>query len=233
MIAGVMEISGNFKDYFSLKRANEELSRENAFLRAQLPANLVAADAVIGFGAIVGDSGMVLYNYQPAKVINNTINRRHNHITINKGSRHGVVQDMGVISARGIVGVVRHVSPRYSTVISVLNTQFRASAKLRETNYFGSLTWDGSSWMHMTLSEIPAHAPISAGDAVVTSGYSTIFPEGILVGTIESFYLNKGEGFYDIKVKLSVDFKNLTYVEVVEIPSALEQKELEKLTADD
>lgn len=229
--AGVLEISSNFTDYFSLKRANEELSRENAFLRTQLPDNTITLDESAFLNHRTEDS--VQYFYRPAKVINNSINKFHNYITINKGSNHGIQPEMGVISARGLVGVVRHVSPNYATVISVLNTQLKISARLRETNHFGSLEWDGRSYQHVILNEIPAHAKVSVGDAVVTSGYSALFPEGILIGTIDDFELNEGEGFYVIRVKLSIDFKSLTYIETVERITRAEQQELEKLTSND
>ncbi|MCA1746043.1 MAG: rod shape-determining protein MreC [Bacteroidales bacterium] len=229
--AGVLEISSNFTDYFSLKRANEELSRENAFLRTQLPENIYTESESAPASRQVQDS--IDYLYRPAKVINNSINKFHNYITINKGSNHGIQPEMGVISARGLVGVVRHVSPNYATVISLLNTQLKISARLRETNHFGSLEWDGQSYRHAILNEIPGHAKISIGDAVVTSGYSALFPEGILIGTIEDFKLNEGEGFYIINVRLSIDFKNLTYIETVEKKTRNEQQELEKLTNDD
>ncbi len=231
LAAGVLEISSNFTDYFSLKRANEELSRENAFLRTQLPENTYNLSEPAPVNQLTEDS--IHYRYRPAKVINNSINKFHNYITINKGSNHGIQPEMGVISARGLVGVVRHVSPNYATAISLLNTQFKISARLRETNHFGSLEWDGRSYQYAILNEIPGHAKVSVGDAVVTSGYSALFPEGILIGTIEDFELNEGEGFFVIRVKLSIDFKNLTYIETVEKITRNEQQELEKLTSDD
>jgi len=229
--ASILKISSSFTDYFSLKRANEDLSRENAYLRTLLPDNSYNINHDIHLTQEVKDS--VKYLYRPAKVINNSVNKFHNYITIDKGSKHGIKPEMGIISARGLVGVIRHVSPNYSTAISLLNTQLRISARLRETNHFGSLEWDGTSYQYAILNEIPAHAKVSVGDAVVTSGYSAIFPEEILIGTIEDFNLNKGEGFYMIKVKLSIDFKNITYVEVVEKINGDEQHSLEKLTNHD
>jgi rod shape-determining protein MreC len=229
--AGVLEISSNFTDYFSLKRANEELSRENAFLRTQLPENTYNLSEPVPVNIKAADS--IHYLYRPAKVINSSVNKFHNYITIDKGSKHGIRPEMGVISARGLVGVIRHVSPNYATVVSLLNTQLKISARLRESKHFGSLEWDGDSYQHAILNEIPAHAKVSVGDAVVTSGYSALFPEGILIGTIDDFELNQGEGFYIIRVKLSIDFKNLTYIETVEKITRDEQHELEKLTNND
>ncbi len=231
VVASFLEISGTFKDYVSLRRANEELSRENALLRTQIPENIPSISEPKL--ARQESDDLFIYQYRAGKVINNSVHRAHNFITINKGSKHGIAPEMGVISARGLVGIVRHVSPNYSTAISLLNNQFRVSAKLRDSNYFGVLEWDGKSYQHAILTEIPGHAPVSTGDAIVTSGYSTIFPEGILIGTIEDYQLHQGEGFYEIRVKLSVDFKNLTYVEVVEKTSGEEQKQLENLMQND
>lgn len=232
LAASILEISGSFKNYFTLKKANEELSRENAFLRSQLqlvPNQEQAKSLTSSVDSLWPDR----FFFRQAKVINNSVNKQNNYLTINRGSIHGIKPETGVISARGLVGVAHNVSAHYSTVISLLNTHLKVSARLRDSNFFGSLGWDGKSYRNAILSEIPAHAPIQVGDAVVTSGYSAIFPEGILVGTVEEFHLGEGEGFYRILVKLSVDFKNLSYVEIAEKITGKEQLELEKLTQDD
>ncbi len=232
LAASILEISGSFKNYFTLKKANEELSRENAFLRSQLqlvPNQEQAKSLTSSVDSLWSDR----FYFRQAKVINNSVNKQNNYLTINRGSIHGIKPETGVVSARGLVGVAHNVSAHYSTVISLLNTHLKVSARLRDSNFFGSLGWDGKSYRNAILSEIPAHAPIQVGDAVVTSGYSAIFPEGILVGTVEEFHLGEGEGFYRILVKLSVDFKNLSYVEIAEKITGKEQLELEKLTQDD
>ena len=221
-----LEISGNIKGYFFLKKANDELSRENAYLKTMLPEkSVLEIDDFIGSLFDIPENHN--YRYYPAKVINNSVNKNNNYITVNRGEAHNLKPGMGVISPRGLVGIVSNVSPRYAAVISLLNTKFRVSAKLRDSEYFGSLTWDGKSYRHVILSEIPAHASVQIGEAVVTSGYSAIFPEGILIGTVENFNIEEGEGFYNITVKLSVDFKNLNYVSTVEKLSATEQHKLE------
>jgi len=226
-----LEISGNIKGYFFLRKANEDLLRENAYLRTLLPELTVSQkETAISKYEVQNNN---LYNFQPARVINNSINKSNNYITLNKGSKHNVSPGSGVISARGLVGIVSNVSNNHAAVISLINTKFRVSAKLRDSDYFGSLSWDGKSYQHAVLSEIPSHAPVRVGEAVVTSGYSAIFPEGILIGTVESYEIGKGEGFYNIRIKLSVDFKNITYVETVEKITAHEQYELEKETIDD
>ncbi|MGQ1945780.1 rod shape-determining protein MreC [Geofilum sp. OHC36d9] len=233
LATSIFELTSNFRDYFSLRRANDELSRENALLRSRVYDYASSGEIEKHNSPQFTAQRDSQYLFTPAKVINNSVNKLHNYLTINAGKLQGVKSGMGVISARGLVGITRHVSDHYATVISLLNTQLKISAKLRDSDFFGSLTWKGGAPGQATLYEIPGHAKLSVGDAVITSGYSAIFPEGILIGTIENYELKQGEGFYEITVKLSVDFSRLTYVEVVEKISGKEQKELEKTTEDD
>jgi rod shape-determining protein MreC len=223
LTSSIVEISGNFRNYFLLKKSNDDLSRENAFLRSRLQ-NIAESVTAVNPTIAVDSAISKHYMFRQAKVINNSVNKKYNFLTLNRGSIHGIKPESGVISARGLVGVVHNVSPNYCTVISLLNTNFKVSAKLRDSNFFGTLEWDNNSYRHAMLSEIPSHAPVQIGEAVVTSGFSTIFPEGILVGIVEEIELGDGDGFYRVKVKLSVDFKNLTYVEVVEKTTGWEQK---------
>ena len=134
---------------------------------------------------------------------------------------------MAVVSPNGIVGVVNGVSKRFSTVMSLLNTDLHISAKIKKNNYFGSLSWDGKNYREAILYEIPHHVPVSKGDTIITSGFSTIYPEGVLIGTIKDFEV-KGGNFYEITVRLSTDFKNLTYVNLVSNLRKEEQIELEE-----
>jgi rod shape-determining protein MreC len=218
--------------YFELKKANEELAHENARLKNQLQRNPFLAPATsptLKFDTIVTRQ----YRYKPARVINNSVNKHFNYLTLDKGSGDDIQPDMGVISSRGLVGIVLNTSENYSTVISLLNTRIQISASLQESGFFGSLAWEGTSYRHAILSGIPAHASPSVGDAVVTSGYSSIFPEDILIGTIDKINIDQGEGFYEITVLLSVDFKKLQYVQIVEKTSSEEQRKLEKQSDDD
>jgi len=217
--------------YFELKQTNEELAKKNAQLRNQLDRQNYFAGRAIDLK--VDTTAGRYYRYRSARVINNSVNKHFNYITLNKGMKDGITRDMGVISSRGLVGVVLNTSNNYSTVISLLNTRLKISARLRNSGFFGSLSWEGGSYRHATLSGIPAHAAPSVGDAVVSSGYSSIFPEDILMGTIEEVNIDQGEGFYDIKVLLSVDFKKLQYVQVIEKTEAEEQRELEKKSEND
>jgi rod shape-determining protein MreC len=218
--------------YFGLTKINRELAQENARLRMLLenkPDYTANADSLF-LNLPAFDS---VYRFIPAQIISNSVNRPFNYITLNKGSRHGIKPDMGIISASGIVGVVGQVSASYSMGLSVLNQRWSISAKLKNNGYYGSLMWDGQDYMMANLNEIPLHVDIAVGDTVVTSGYSSVFPEGILVGTINGFSEPDGENYYYIQVKLSVDFKNLSHVEVVENKSGNEIDELDKMLRDD
>lgn len=218
-------------EYLMLREINEDLARENAYLRSRLPESFRASK---DYFTLVHDSmSMQEYIYRSARVINNSTNQRFNYITLNKGQLNGIEPEMGVISNKGVVGIVKNVSDNYSTVISIINTRLKISAKLKESGFFGSLEWDGTSYQHVYLLDIPRHANVNVGDLVVTSGYSSIFPEGILMGNVEKVELDKGASFYRIKVKLSVDFKNLSFVEVIDHTSRDEQTKLEKETEDD
>ncbi len=225
------EQSSDFTDYFNLKAVNAQLAEENAYLRSKLPSSFRNSK---DYSSLVYDTlGREKYVFRNARVINNSVNKNFNYITINKGYRQGIKPEMAVISAQGVVGIIKDVSENYATVLSLLNTRFKLSAKLKEEGDFGSLSWDGGTYDIATFNEIPKHAKLAIGDQVVTSGYSVIFPEGIPVGTIETFELGDGASFYEINVRLSVDFKKLTYVEVVENKLKNEQLLLENKTEND
>ncbi len=209
-------------NYFELREQNDILARENLELRrkiASLPTPVVVPNNL-------DTSRHGQYTYVGAVVVNNSVNKQHNFITIKAGLDEGVKPEMGVISSNGIVGVVKSCSPHYSTVISLLNTDLRISAKLSRTGYFGSFAWDGIDPDVIILSEIPQHADISIGDSVVTSGYSSIFPEGILLGFVQDFD-KKGGNFYRISVKLAGDFHKLNYVYIINNTQSDEQNQLE------
>jgi rod shape-determining protein MreC len=140
---------------------------------------------------------------------------------------------MGIISVNGVTGIITNVSPSFSSGLSLLNTRWNISAKLAKNNYFGSLTWDGKNYQRALLNEIPFHVELAIGDTIVTSGFSTIFPEGVLLGTIESFKKGGGDNFYTIRVKLSVDFKSVSYVEIIENKEKQEILTIQKLNSDD
>jgi rod shape-determining protein MreC len=165
-----------------------------------------------------------------ARVITNSVNKQKNFITLDRGLRHGVKEGMGVASPSGVVGVVVGVSRNYSVVMSLLNTDFRLSASIARNDYFGSLTWDGTNYRYARLSEIPHHVAVSEGDTIVTSGFSAIFPAGLMAGTLTGEQWRGGD-FVSLKVLLSADFKKLTDVYVIGNLTREERENLEKEVA--
>lgn len=209
-------------DYFNLKESNRQLALENARLRAELSAYKRSTSI-----PPLDTYEINQYQYIPTKVVNNSYNKTYNYITLNKGEKHGIHPDMGVISSNGLVGVVNHVSDNFSTAISILNPQLKISAKIKTSNNIGSLVWDGEDVNHVTLNDIPYHVSIKEGDTIVTSGYSAIFPENITIGYISDHEL-KGGNFYEIRVRLANNMRNISYVYVIRNTLKQERKTLEK-----
>jgi rod shape-determining protein MreC len=149
---------------------------------------------------------------------------------LNKGRRHGIDKDMAVITSNGVVGTVVNASEDFAWVMSVLNKQTKISGRIVKNNQMGTVVWNGLDATYGTLTDIPAHVKIAKGDTIVTSGFSYIFPAGILLGTIEDFRVEQGEHFYVIPFKFSVDFNSLDYVYVVKNLLKEEQEKLEKTT---
>lgn len=212
--------------YFSLAGVNAELSEENARLQ----------NALSNYQSMLIDSIDIAhqqdtaFRYIPARVINNSVNRQQNYITLNKGRKDGIKPDQGIISPNGIVGIVTNVSESYAMGLSVLNPRWSVSAKLKKNGFYGSLSWNGEDYQRAQLNEIPFHINLQEGDTIVTSGYSSVFPDGILIGTIDSFERPEGENYYTISVLLSADFKSVTYVEVIENTKIDELRNLRSTT---
>jgi rod shape-determining protein MreC len=212
-------------EYLALQKINQKLVAENNRLNNTLQ-RLYSSDESLLYGE--GDTAYQQhYLYFTARIINNSVNKQYNFITLNKGSKTGIEPEMAVISPDGVVGVVKGVSKRFATVMSLLNTNLKISAKLKKNNYYGSLFWDGRDYRKVILQEIPYHVEISMGDTIVTSGFSTIYPEGVFIGTVCDYQI-KGGNFYEITVELATDFKNLNYVSVVSNLHQQEQLELEQ-----
>jgi rod shape-determining protein MreC len=175
------------------------------------------------------------YSYLRSRVVNNqTVRMGNNYITLNKGTLSGVKEDMGVLSPTGgIVGVVVRVSPYFSKVISVLNPKYQPSCKIKGTNFSGALSWDGEDSRYTSLIELPQHALFNIGDTVVTSGFSTVFPEGVPVGTVETTFKKKGENYNSLKIKLFTNFSALSEVLIVVNALKDEQLNIEKGNANE
>lgn len=211
------------REYLSLKEVNEQLMMENLNLRNRLDllASLMDSTTVIS-----AYEEPYRYFYMPAQVVHNSVYKQYNYITLDKGKKDGVFRNMGVISDQGLVGIVLESSNNFSTVIPIINRDFRMSVKIKSNNYAGILQWEGDSPLYAMLTEIPFHVMIQEGDTITTSAFSSIFPEGILVGEIESFSLEQGN-FYDIRVRLSNDFQRLYRVNIIRNYRQEEQLNLE------
>jgi rod shape-determining protein MreC len=210
--------------YFALKIINEQLAQQNASLLDHQQGSYIKTDNKIFFQ---NDTlYRQQYQYITAKVVENTVNRDANYLTLNKGSRNGIKKEMAVICPGGVVGIVHEVSENFSSVISLLHPKTRISAKLKRADYIGTIAWEGGQATECKLKDVPTHVKLKAGDTVVTSGYSVMFPEGIMIGQVKSFDIGKGNDFYDINVHLSTDFNNIRYVYII---NNLMKDELEQL----
>lgn len=228
VVASVLEVVNYVKEYINLKENNESLARENASLKSMLPESYYNNEALRT--AIVDSNYTQQYAYITARVVNNSVNRRNNFLTLDKGSSHGIQKDMGVISSSGVVGIVKDVSEHYCTVMSVLHKNTKISTRFKNNNYFGSLVWEGENSREATLLEVAKHVKFKVGDTLVTTVYSSVFPEGILVGTVKSSEIKPGDNFYRIKVNLSTNFYNLSHVFIVNNLHKEEQLGLENQT---
>ncbi|TAL58792.1 MAG: rod shape-determining protein MreC [Bacteroidetes bacterium] len=222
----IYETYSDITDYFSLKETNKKLADENVLLRNQLRQSYSPKS---GLQVTVKDSALKQsYIYLTAKVVNNSTNRRNNYLTLNAGSNQGVKNEMAVISSEGIVGIVRDVSGNFCSVMSVLHESMRVPVTIQKFGENSILTWNGEDEWHAKMDRVPSHLHLKKGDVIVTSSYSSIFPEGIMVGTIENFKKIAGNTFYNVTVKLSTNFNRLSYVNVVNNLKKEEQTGLEK-----
>lgn len=223
-------LSAYVSDFFKLRSNNEALSEENARLKSQI---LVLENQVTLARRGQADTTRFVHpekelEFIAAKIINNTTNRARNYITLNKGAEDGLRPDMGVVGPEGVVGIVKTVSNRFSTVISVLNPIMQINCKIKRNNYHGPLSWDNRDYRYALLTDIPRHVDLYIGDTIITSGLTSTFPEGIPVGVIENFSIGEGDAFYSIQVKLATDFRRISNVNVIDYKNYEEQKELEE-----
>ncbi|MDP1727618.1 MAG: rod shape-determining protein MreC [Bacteroidota bacterium] len=223
--SGFYQTINNTTNYFSLRNINDSLMAENARLRAQM----INAYYQSGFAqtSINDTVYKQQYSYISANVVNNSVTKRNNYITIDKGSLAGIKSDMGVIGSNGVVGIVTSVSAHYATIRSALNSNTKISCMLKKNNAFGSLEWNGDDPKFSSLKYVNKHVPITGNDEVVTSNYSTLFPEGIPVGKIYSHTLDAGDNFHLIKVELYTNFAMLKNVYVIRNIFKEEQQSLE------
>lgn len=224
-VASLNSISQDVREYFLLRNINSTLAEENAYLRSKLE-QYNQLEQITQPHAIADSAMIKQFDFVSAKVVNNSVNRFTNYLTINKGSLDSISPGMAVISPLGAVGKVKAVSNHYSVVTSILHKDYKLSVVMTRTGYFGSVSWDGKNPDYVQLNYVPRHVHPEKGDTVVTSAYNAVFPEGVIVGVIEN--VQQGETlFYDLSVKLFQDFRKLSYVEVVRSHLKHEQDSIE------
>lgn len=235
-VGAVYETTGSVKSYFHLRSINSDLLDRNLLLEQQLVAlqnRLLQQGVDSATMHSIERATPSSFRLHEAKVIKNSLSFEDNYLTLDKGSADGIRPEMGVVDARGVVGIVFKTSPHYAIVISLLNSKSSISCKIAGSDYFGYLKWQGGDVQYAYLKDLPRHAQFNLGDTVVTSGYSTVFPEGIMVGTVDDMQDSHDGLSYLLKVKLATDFGKVNAVRVVERSGQLEQLDLERRVAEE
>ena len=229
----VLDAGSEVNDYLSLRETNKILMQRNtrleqrvAYLEKALRQRMNDSLAYESLSRLA-DSAYLEF---PAMVIGNTLHLPDNYITLDKGSRSGIKPEMGVVGAKGVAGIVYKVSGGYALVISLLNSKSSLSCKIAGSDYFGYLKWEGADPRYAYLKDLPRHAEFHLGDSVVTSGYSTVFPEGVMVGTIDDMADSNDGLSYLLKIKLATDFGNISNVRVI---ARRGQEELKEMTVNE
>ncbi|MBS9766880.1 MAG: rod shape-determining protein MreC [Flavobacteriaceae bacterium] len=211
----------SIRDYVHLREENRLLNEENAFLKNQLSAREKVENKI--------DTTSQKYHYIPARIINNNYNRQHNFLTLNVGQNSGVHPDLGVVNSKGVVGIVRDVSNRFSTVLSILNINSKINVRLKKSSHFGTMIWDGQDYTKTEIIDMPRQASIVKGDTVITSNKSAIFPEGIPIGVIDEVSFEDKQ-YKKVGVLLFNDMTSINNVQVIYNKDRKEQQEIEQKT---
>ena len=224
--SGIYTFFDDLSQYLNLSNENNNLAEENAILRKHLEAFLSVDELPMG---LVTDSLLQnKFEVIPAKVINNPVNLIDNYFTINKGKEDGVKERMGVITNKGVVGVVKDVSEHFSIAMSLMNTQLRVPAKIKGQYQFGYVQWNGDNINETQLWNISNYLDVKKGDTVTSTSSSHKFPENTKIGVVKDIVSVKGKPYYDINVILTNDIQQLHYVYLIENKFKKEQKKLEK-----
>ncbi len=205
----------NFSQFINLSAVADSLARKNAELMAEFE-NAKFKTSVLE-DTVQWPETAQLFTFIESRIISNSINKNNNSLSIDRGENQGVIQGMGVIGAdqTGVVGIVKSTSNNFSRVMSILHRQSIISASIKRNGHFGSIVWKGNDPTTVTMIDVPKHAEVEKGDVVQTSGFSTIFPEGIMIGTVDTLWNPPGSNFYEIKVRLVNDLNKVKYVYVV------------------
>ncbi len=221
----------SINEFFHLKSENQLLIEENTRLKNLLEKKEIEYHKD-NFTVINTSKYFQKYEYTVAKVINNNFSKKNNFLTINKGSNNGLKSDLGVINSKGVIGVIKNVSSQFSTVLSILNSYSKINIRLKNSNHFGTLVWDGKNYNILQIIDIPRQTSIKVGDTIITGGKSAIFPEGINVGVIKDFKFENNQ-YLEIYVSLFNDMSSIGYVQVVKNLQKKEQLNLEQNTVNE
>lgn len=231
MVGHIYSLSNSVNSYLNLQEDNKVLFERNGqleveVLRLQRQLEQLESDR-LSFDNVVVDS-VYPYHYITASVVNNSVTKLHNYITIDKGRKDGVEVDMAVVSVTGVVGVISTVGNHFSVVLPLLNIKSMLSCKLKNTRDDGSLVWDGRDPRYSNLESLALHAEFQENDTVVTSGHSAIFPPGVIVGTVVEPDRTRDYNFYSLKIKLATDFERIKTVRVVKYAYQKERLAIEQ-----
>lgn len=219
LTGSVFSVVNNVTDFANLGVENEKLLAENTRLKNRLEALTFPRSDTISYDTvshITRDSAYIKkFVYEPVNYIHNTVHKPNNYLMVNKGSKQGVEQDQGIVNHQGVVGIVTDVTTHFGWAMSMLNSNIKLSAKLMKNNQLGTVEWDGKDPMYGMLTDIPAHVSVNNGDTIVTSGYSQVFPEGVLIGIVDEASINQGTNLYAIRFKYAADFNSLDYGYVI------------------
>ena len=222
LTGGVYNSINNISEYFALKSQNDILAQENNRLKSLVFNSKVKSNS----SYIDSTTFNALYKFTTAQVIKNSYNLSNNVLLVNRGYKDSIKQDFGVITDRGILGIIDRTSKNYATVLSVLHSESNISAQLKNSNHFGTLKWDGNSPRYTQLIDIAKNALFRTGDTIITSGRSSIFPKGVQIGIIKDYKLDPSENSYIINIELFNDMTNIEHVYIIENVHSKEIKTL-------
>lgn len=223
LVSGLNSATTSVTGYFGLRTENVDLLYQNGRLQnevIELSRELNALRLQLDGDSLRRIAAPAAPDFIMAQVIRNSIAHTHNYITIDKGRADGICPEMGVVNQQGVVGIVSTVGKHASVLISVLNPKLRLSCKVKGYDYFGSLVWDGVSSDYALLEEVPSHIEFTPGDTIVTSGFSTAFPEGIAVGMVDKYVIYEYGRLATLRIRLFADIADLNHVRVLKFPEA-------------
>ena len=221
LVSGLNSATTSVTGYFGLRTENVDLLYQNGRLQnevIELSRELNALRLQLDGDSLRRIAAPAAPDFIMAQVIRNSIAHTHNYITIDKGRADGICPEMGVVNQQGVVGIVSTVGEHASVLISVLNPKLRLSCKVKGYDYFGSLVWDGVSSDYALLEEVPSHIEFTPGDTIVTSGFSTAFPEGIAVGMVDKYVIYEYGRLATLRIRLFADVADLNHVRVLKFP---------------